>query len=102
MTERVDPQTDDVLLHAVTQGNVDALMELYRRYAGQSLALALRYGLPDPVQAVEDAYLVVFRSAHRFSRCSLPAAVWILGMMQRHCRTLAPSAAGSQPRQYPH
>ena len=102
MTERVDTRTDDVLLHAVTEQDVAALIELYRRYAGQSLALALHYGLPDPVQAVEDGYLVLFRSAHGFARCSLPPAVWILGMMQRHCRTQSSSTISSPPRQTPH
>lgn len=101
MTEVDDTRTDDVLLQAIAQQDTTALAELYRRYAGRSLALAHRHGLPEPVQVIEDAFVVLFHSAHGFGRSSLPAAVWTLGMMQRHCSTLSPSTAFLPTRDTP-
>ena len=75
-----------------------ALIELYRRYAGLSLTLARQYDLAEPVQAVEDGFLMLFRSAPRFARCSCTAPIWILGMMQRYYRTLSPATASSPPQ----
>lgn len=89
MTELPDPRTDDVLLHAIAQQDVVALAELYRRYASQGLALAYRHGLSDPEQALEDGFLMLFRSAHGFARSSLPASVWTLGMLHWSYCTIA-------------
>ncbi|GGL14117.1 hypothetical protein [Deinococcus radiotolerans] len=93
MTELQDPRTDDVLLHAIAQQDTAALAELYRRYAGRGLSLAYQHHLPDPRQAIEDAFAVLFQTAQGFSRSSLPAEVWTLGMMYRHCVALTASTA---------
>lgn len=93
MSDRHDPRTDDVLLRAIAQEDVEALTELYRRYAGRGLTLARQHAVPDPAQVVEDAFVTLFRSAHGFRRSALPADVWTLGMVQRHCSTLASGAA---------
>ncbi|GGR23098.1 hypothetical protein [Deinococcus ruber] len=97
MTQRVDARTDEGLLQGMAQQDAAALMELYRRYGGQSLALARQYGFPEPEQVVEDGFLLLFRSVEGFSRCSLPAAVWIVGMLHRHCYTWSPLR--TRPRQ---
>ena len=93
MTERQDSRTDDVLLHAIAQQDTAALAELYRRYAGRSLSLVRRHPLPDPMQVMEDAFALLFQTAQGFSRSSLPAEVWTLGMIHRHCMALTSSTA---------
>lgn len=97
MTDTKDARTDEVLLRAVAQQDIAALAELYRRYAGRSLTLARRHGLPDPVQAVEDAFAILFRSAHAFNRSALPANLWTLCLIQRHCRTLSCDMTDTAP-----
>ena len=92
MTELPDHRTDEVLLHAIAQQDLLALAELYRRYASKSLSLAYEHGLPDPVQALEEGFLNLFRSAHGFARSSLPASVWTLGMLHWYYCTIAPTA----------
>lgn len=95
MTKMPDARTDDDLLHAIAQQDLPALAELYRRYAGRSLALAHRYGLPDPLQAVEDGFLKIFHGADGFARSSLPASTWTIGMMHWYYGSLSPGVVGS-------
>lgn len=96
MTELPDERTDEALLHAIARQDLDALAELHRRYAGPSLALAHRYGLPEPLQAVEEGFMKLYRLAEGFARSSLPAPLWTLGMMHWHYCSTAPQKT-SQP-----
>ncbi len=71
---------DDLLLKALAHGDEAALFLLHRQYAGRILALAKREGLFDPDQAVEDAFMLMYRSAGCFIRSELQPALWIIGV----------------------
>ena len=79
--------TDDFLLHALVQGNQDALLELHRRYAPEVYALAQREQHLDLERRVQDAWVFIWRHAHGYGRSSLNARRWLLGMAHRALTT---------------
>lgn len=78
---------DDALLHALTEPNHDALLELHRRYAGHLYALAGREHPLDLERRVQDAWLFILRHAHCYTRSSLTARQWVLVMGHRALTT---------------
>ena len=91
-----DLPSDVTLLQVLARGDETALLQLHRRYAGRFLALARHHGFPDPEQAVEDAFVLLYRSAGCFARSELEAPTWIIGLAHWHFRT-ATSSARSHP-----
>lgn len=89
-------ESDTSLLHVLAGGDEIALLQLHRRYAGRFLALARHHGLPNPEQAVEDAFVLLYRSAGCFARSGLEASTWITALAHWHFRT-ATSSARSHP-----
>ena len=60
---------DEVLLDALAQQNLQALLELHRRYAPRLYALARREQVLDPERRVQDAWLFILLSF----LCVIPA-----------------------------
>ena len=75
-----DLPSDTSLLQVLAQGDEDALLQLHRRYAGRFLVLARHHGLPNPEQAVEDAFVLLYRSTGCFARSGLDASTWITAL----------------------
>lgn len=86
---------DVLLLQSMVHGNEAALFLLHRQYAGQILTLARREGLSDPEQAVEDTFMLIYRSAGCFTHSELPPSIWIIGMASWHFRRIRPDAVSS-------
>ncbi len=86
MTRDGEVPDDSLLLEALAHGEAAALLALHDRHAGCLLTLAEREGLSDPGQAVEDAFVLIFRSAGCFARSKVPPPVWIIGIALRHFR----------------
>lgn len=84
-----------MLLQGLAHGDEAALYLLHRQYAGRLLTLAVRQGLSDPEQAVEDAFMLLYRSAGCFTRCELEPSIWIIGMAFWHFRRMSSDAVGS-------
>jgi RNA polymerase sigma factor (sigma-70 family) len=77
--------SDEALLALVTRGEEPALAELYDRYARVAYGLALRI-LRDPTlaeDAVQEAFLAVWRSAGSFLADRAKASTWILTLVHR-------------------
>jgi len=82
----VDSTLDDAeLLDACTTGDERALAALYDRYGGLAYGVALRvvrdYALAE--DAVQDAFLAVWRGAAAFDRDRGKASTWILTLVHR-------------------
>lgn len=92
MAREGDGPDDRLLLEALVQGDAGALLLLHGRYAGCLLTLASREGLSDPGQAVEDAFMQIFRSAACFGCSELPAPIWIVGTALWHFRRMSVDA----------
>ncbi|GGO40163.1 hypothetical protein [Deinococcus humi] len=96
-----DPSSDQalqdsaILLQGLADGDEAALCLLHRQYAGQLLTLAMRQGLSNPEQAVEDAFMLMYRSAGCFTRCALEPSIWIIGMAFWHFRRMRSDSVGS-------
>ena len=76
---------DDDLLAACAEGDEQALGSLYDRYGKVAYGLALRV-LRDPAlaeDAVQEAFLTVWRQAARFDRSRGQASTWILTLVHR-------------------
>jgi RNA polymerase sigma factor (sigma-70 family) len=76
---------DEALLALVARSDDDALAALYDRYGRQAYALALRV-LRDPAlaqDAVQDAFLTVWRTAPSFDRARGSASTWLLTIVHR-------------------
>jgi len=78
-----EQQSDAALLCAVAQDDLQALLELHRRYAPSLYALAQRLQLSDPERRVQEAWLSIRRHAHCHARTSLEARVWIVAAAHR-------------------
>jgi RNA polymerase sigma-70 factor (ECF subfamily) len=77
--------TDEDLVAAVARGDDDALAQLYDRYARPAYGLALRI-LRDPAlaqDAVQDAFLAVWRTAAAFDPERGRAQTWLLTLVHR-------------------
>ncbi|MFF9911687.1 RNA polymerase sigma factor [Streptomyces sp. NPDC013457] len=90
-----DDACDGQLVHAVADGDKDALSRLFARHAGPLFAHLLNRGFP--AQTVEDAvqetFLTVWKSASGFHEGSVPA--WLRRIA--HCRAIdLERAAGRQ------
>jgi DNA-directed RNA polymerase specialized sigma24 family protein len=85
-------QDDAVLLQDLAHGDEAALYLLHCQYAGRLLTLALREGLSDPEQAVEDAFILMYRSAGCFTRSELKPSTWIIGLALWHFRRMRPNS----------
>jgi RNA polymerase sigma factor (sigma-70 family) len=85
MTAQVAQLSDEALLDAVARSDESALAELYDRFGGAAYGLALRV-LRDSAlaeDAVQDAFLQVWRSAKRFERDRAQASTWVLTFVHR-------------------
>jgi RNA polymerase sigma factor (sigma-70 family) len=77
--------SDEALLALVTRGEDGALGELYDRYCRVAYGLALRI-LRDPAlaeDAVQEAFLTVWRTAGSFLAERAKASTWILTLVHR-------------------
>lgn len=77
--------SDEALLGAVARSEETALAELYDRFGRVAYGLALRV-LRDAAlaeDAVQEAFLQVWRSADRFDRRRAKASTWILTFVHR-------------------
>jgi RNA polymerase sigma-70 factor, ECF subfamily len=77
--------SDDALIESVARFDEAALAELYDRYGGAAYGLALRV-LRDPTlaeDAVQEAFLHVWRSAERFERGRAKVGTWVLTFVHR-------------------
>lgn len=55
----------------------------------------MRQGLSDPEQAVEDAFMLMYRSAGCFTHGTLAPSIWIIGMAFWHFRRMSSDSLGS-------
>lgn len=77
--------SDEALVALVARSDDDAFAELYDRYDRLAYGLARRI-LRDGTlaeDAVQDAFLTIWRSAARFNAERAPARVWILTLVHR-------------------
>ena len=92
----MDGEPDEHLLHRVVQGDEEALLLLYRRYAPHVHALARRI-LRDGEAAkevVQDTFLRIWRKAERFDPALGTPRTWILTIGHR----LALKALKARPK----
>ena len=77
--------SDEVLLALVARSDDGALAELYDRFGRVAYGLALRILRDEPLaqDAVQDAFLAVWRSADRFLVERGKASTWILTLVHR-------------------
>ncbi|HEV8459452.1 MAG TPA: sigma-70 family RNA polymerase sigma factor [Gaiellaceae bacterium] len=78
-------ETDEELLAAIARGDERALGELYDRLGGVAYRLAVRV-LRDPAlaqDAVQDAFLAVWRTAAAFDPARGKASTWLLTLVHR-------------------
>jgi RNA polymerase sigma-70 factor (ECF subfamily) len=78
-------ETDEELLAAIARGDERALGELYDRLGGVAYRLAVRV-LRDPAlaqDAVQDAFLAVWRTAVAFDPARGKASTWLLTLVHR-------------------
>jgi RNA polymerase sigma factor (sigma-70 family) len=79
------PRTDEELLAAIAAGDEQALAELYDRLGGVAYRLAVRI-LRDTAlaqDAVQDAFLGVWRTAVAFDPARGKASTWLLTLVHR-------------------
>jgi RNA polymerase sigma-70 factor (ECF subfamily) len=92
------PSTDGELLALVTNGNLEALGQLFDRHAEGVRAFLVRMGVTkaDADDLLQATFLEVVRAAARFDP-RFPARNWLLGianaMLRRHRRSLRRAAA---------
>lgn len=100
--------SDEALVALVARSDDDALAELYDRFGRAAYGLALRVVRdPDLAQdAVQEAFLAVWRSAGRFVAERAKASTWILTLVHRRAvdlvrreepRRAEPLESASQP-----
>ena len=82
---RVRQKSDEYLLEAIASGDDEALGALYDRYGRLAYGMALRV-LRDPAlaeDAVQDAFLAVWRAADGYRRERAKPSTWILTLVHR-------------------
>ena len=85
VTSQAAQLSDEALLGAVARSDEAALAELYDRFGRMAYGLALRV-LRDSAlaeDAVQDAFLNVWRSAEGFQRDRAKASTWVLTFVHR-------------------
>jgi RNA polymerase sigma-70 factor (ECF subfamily) len=77
--------SDEGLLSLVASSDEEALAELYDRFGGVAYALALRILRDDALaqDAVQEAFLAVWRTADRFLAERARASTWVLTIVHR-------------------
>jgi RNA polymerase sigma factor (sigma-70 family) len=77
--------SDEELLGLVARSDDEALAELYDRYSRQAYGLALRILRDEALaqDAVQEAFLAVWRTAGRFLADRAKASTWILTIVHR-------------------
>jgi RNA polymerase sigma-70 factor (ECF subfamily) len=77
--------SDEALLSLVARSDDSALAELYERFGRVAYGLALRILRDEALaqDAVQDAFLAVWRSADRFLAERAKASTWILTLVHR-------------------
>ena len=77
--------TDEALLSLVASSDDQALAELYDRFGGVAYGLALRILRDESLaqDAVQEAFLAVWRTADRFLAERAKASTWILTLVHR-------------------
>jgi RNA polymerase sigma factor (sigma-70 family) len=77
--------SDEALLSLVASSDEDALAELYDRFGGVAYGLALRILRDEALaqDAVQEAFLSVWRTADRFLAERAAARTWILTLVHR-------------------
>jgi len=77
--------TDEALLSLVASSDDQALAELYDRFGGVAYGLALRVLRDEALaqDAVQEAFLAVWRTADRFLAERAKASTWILTLVHR-------------------
>jgi RNA polymerase sigma factor (sigma-70 family) len=77
--------SDEALVSLVASSDDEALSELYDRFGGVAYGLALRILRDDALaqDAVQDAFLGVWRTADRFLPERAKASTWILTLVHR-------------------
>ena len=77
--------SDEALLSLVASSDDTALAELYKRFGRVAYGLALRILRDEALaqDAVQDAFLAVWRSADRFLAERAKASTWILTLVHR-------------------
>ncbi|MEE9277201.1 MAG: sigma-70 family RNA polymerase sigma factor, partial [Dehalococcoidia bacterium] len=81
------PTETDLLLRRIADGDDDALRELYRAYARLAFTLAYRIlGHEDRAEdAVQEAFLRVWRNADRFDRSKGAFTTWFGRIVRNLC-----------------
>ena len=108
VTAEAAQRTDEALLAAVARSDESALAELYDRFGGVAYGLALRVLRDGSLaeDAVQDAFLQVWRSADRFDADRAKASTWVLTFVHRRAvdlvrredrRRTEPMAAAPEP-----
>src|SRR2546426_11261998 len=90
--------SDEALVALAARSEQSALAELYDRYGRTAYGLALRV-LRDQAlaeDAVQEAFLAVWRTASRFMPERGKASTWILTLVHR--RALGPARREQRPR----
>ena len=84
-SEPVARRSDEALLSLVAGSDEQALAELYDRFGRVAYGLALRVVRDEALaqDAVQDAFLAVWRSADRFLAERAKASTWILTLVHR-------------------
>lgn len=77
--------SDEALVALVARGDDDAFAELYDRYDRLAYGLSRRILRDDALaqDAVQDAFLTIWRSASRFNSERGPARVWVMTLVHR-------------------
>ena len=77
--------SDEALISLVASSDDEALAELYDRFGGVAYGLALRILRDDALaqDAVQDAFLGIWRTADRFLPERAKASTWILTLVHR-------------------
>jgi RNA polymerase sigma factor (sigma-70 family) len=77
--------TDEALLALIARADEHALAELYRRFGRLAYGLAFRILRDDALaqDAVQEAFLGVWRGAERFSAERAKASTWLLTLVHR-------------------
>ena len=95
--------TDDVLLQLVRLGNESALGALYDRYG--KLAYSLAYRILGDIHAAEDAvqeaYINIWRRAGSFSTTRGTARTWIMAVVHHRSIDIGRRRRGMTPRELP-